>query len=122
MVRRYYGNPILKGMPCRGKRHTVKRHEKGRRVSEKNPKGPIYRECPHLAHLDPIEFDEVDALLKAKNDKFHRKLVNGIDPLWQVSRKRTVFPGPVRLLLVLRLALRLRRQRRDRELDVLGQP
>jgi site-specific DNA recombinase len=93
MVRRYYRNTMLKGRPCRGTRHTVKRHEKGRRVSEKNPKGPIYRECPHLAHLDPILFDELNALLTAKNDKYHRKLVNGIDPLWQVSRKRTVFPG-----------------------------
>lgn len=93
MVRRYYGNPILKGMPGRGFRHTEKRHETGRRVSVKNPKGPIFRECPHLAHLDVIEFDELNALLEAKNDKHRRKLVNGIDPLWQVSRKRTVFPG-----------------------------
>ena len=93
MVRRYYRNPLLKGMPCRGKRHTIKHHEKGRRVSVPNPKGPVFRECPHLAHLDPMEFDELNALLETKNDKYHRKLVNGIDPLWQVSRKRTRFPG-----------------------------
>ena len=59
----------------------------------KNPLGPIYRQCPHLAHLDPAEFDELNALLEAKNDKYHRKRVNGIDPLWQVSRKRTRFPA-----------------------------
>jgi hypothetical protein len=93
MVRRFYSNPILKGMPCRGTRHTVKHHEKGRRVSVKNPKGPVFRECPHLAHLAPVEFDELNALLAAKNDKYRRKLVNGVDPLWRVSRKRTVFPG-----------------------------
>ncbi|MEI8373280.1 MAG: hypothetical protein WCJ35_10665 [Planctomycetota bacterium] len=93
MVRRYYSNTLLKGMPCRGKRHTIKHHEKGRRVSVPNPKGPVFREYPHLAHLDPIDFDELNVLLKAKNDKYHRKLVNGIDPRWQVSRKRTRFPG-----------------------------
>jgi hypothetical protein len=43
-----------------------------------------------LAHVDAVEFDEVNALLKAKNDKYHRKLVNRIDFLWQVWRKRTV--------------------------------
>lgn len=93
MLRRYYDNTILKGMPCRGKRHTVKHHEKGKRVSVPNPKGPHYRNCPHLAHLDPFVFDELNLLLEAKNDKFRRKRVNGVDPLWNVSRKRTVFPG-----------------------------
>jgi hypothetical protein len=93
MVRRYYSNPLLKGQPGRGFRHTIKHHEKGRRISVPNPKGPIFRDCPHLAHVDPAEFDEVNTLLKAKNDKFHRKLINGVDPLWRVSRKRTVFPG-----------------------------
>ena len=93
MVRRYYGNPLMKGMAQRGKRHTIKHHEDGRRVSVPNTQGPTFRECQHLAHLDPMEFDELNALLEAKNDKFHRKLVNGVDPLWQVSRKRTRFPG-----------------------------
>ena len=41
----------------------------------------------------PDRMAQVNALLDAKNDKYHRKLVNGIDPLWRVSRKRTVFPG-----------------------------
>ena len=58
-----------------------------------NPKGPNFRDCPHLAHVDPVEFDEVNALLKAKNDKYHRKPVNGTIPCGSVSRKRTVFPG-----------------------------
>ena len=43
--------------------------------------------------LIPIEFDEVNAMLDAKNDKFRRKPVNGHDPLWRVSRKRTIFPA-----------------------------
>jgi site-specific DNA recombinase len=93
MVRRYYRNTILKGQPGRGFRHTVKHHQSGRRMSVPNPKGPVFRECPHLAHVDPVEFDEVNALLAAKNDKYHHKLVDGVDPLWRTSRKRTVFPG-----------------------------
>ncbi len=93
MVRRLYRNPLLKGSPGRGFRHTEKRFEKGHRVSVPNPKGPIFWECPHLAHLEPLEFDELNARLDAKNDKYHRKLVNGTDPRWQVSRKRTRFPG-----------------------------
>ncbi len=76
MVRRYFSNPLLKGQPGRGFRHTIKHHETGRRISVPNPKGPIFRDCPHLAHVDPIEFDEVNASLKAKNDKFRRAHVS----------------------------------------------
>ena len=93
MVRRYYSNPLLKGQPGRGFRHTIKHHASGRRISVPNPDGPIFRDCPHLAHVDPVEFDEVNAMLKAQNDKYHRKLVNGHDPLYRVSRKRTIFPA-----------------------------
>ena len=122
MVRRYYANPILKGMPCRGTRHTVKYHEKGSRVSEKNPKGPTYRECPHLAHIDPAEFDELNVLLNAKNDKYPPKACEwSRSPLEGVAQADGV-PGPACLLLVLRLALRLGRQRGDGEPDVLRQP
>jgi hypothetical protein len=53
-VRRFYSNPILKGFPQRGARHTIKHHETGRRISVPNPKGPSFFECPHLAHLDPV--------------------------------------------------------------------
>jgi site-specific DNA recombinase len=49
MVIRITANPLLKGMPCRSLKHTVKHHETGRRVSVKNPDGPSYYECPHLA-------------------------------------------------------------------------
>ena len=53
-------------MPGRGFKRTVKRHETGRRVSEKNPDGPIFREYPHLAHVDPDLFDEVNRLLETQ--------------------------------------------------------
>jgi len=92
-VRIFYHNPILKGMPWRGSRETVKHNETGRRISVKSPKGPVFRACPHLAHVDPILFDEVNALLIAKNANRGRVPVNGTDPLWRVPRKRTRFPG-----------------------------
>jgi hypothetical protein len=93
MVRRITRNPLLKGMPGRGWKHTVKHHETGRRVSVKNPKGPQFREFPHLAHVSPAEWDEVNALLDTANARFGRKSVEGDDPLRGVPRKRTRFPG-----------------------------
>jgi hypothetical protein len=93
MVRRITANPLLKGMPGRGFKHTVKHHETGRRVSVRNPDGPVYREYPNLAHVDGMTFDEVNAILDAANARMGRKPVNGTDPRWQVPRKRTRFPG-----------------------------
>jgi hypothetical protein len=58
-----------------------------------NPKGPVFCEYPHLAHLDPVEFDELNDLLRARNSRYRRKRVNGIDPFLRVPRKRTRFPG-----------------------------
>jgi site-specific DNA recombinase len=92
-VRRFYSNPILKGLPQRGVRHTVKHNETGRRISVPNPKGPSYYEAPHLAHLEPAFFDELNARLEAKNATQARKPVNGTDLRWRVPRKRTRFPG-----------------------------
>jgi site-specific DNA recombinase len=92
-VRRFYSNPILKGFPQRGARRTKKHNESGRRISVPNPKGPSYYPAPHLAHLDPVFFDELNAALKAKNSNHGRKPVNGADPRFRVPRKRTRFPG-----------------------------
>jgi site-specific DNA recombinase len=92
-VRRLTRNPLLKGMAGRGFKHTVKRHGDGRRVSVRNPKGPRFKHYPHLAHVDPAEFDEVNALLDKANKGFGRKPRNGADPRGGVPRKRTRFPG-----------------------------
>jgi hypothetical protein len=62
-------------------------------VSVKNPKGPVYRDCPHLAHLIPVEFDDLNVAMQANNDRYRRKPKNGVDPCWQRPRKRTRFPG-----------------------------
>jgi site-specific DNA recombinase len=93
MVRRYYSNPLLKGKPGRGFKHTVKHNESGRRKSVKNPDGPLFRDCPHLAYFSEEEFDLVNAELRKKNGNFKRPPVNGSDPLLRVPRKRTRFPG-----------------------------
>ena len=93
MVRHFFANTLLKGAPRRGTRHSIKHHETGRRVSVRNPDGPIYRSEPHLAQLDEVEFDTLNELLRAKNANNGRKPVNGQDPRHFVPRKRTRFPG-----------------------------
>lgn len=93
MVRRATANAVLKGLPGRGFKHTVKHHGTGRRVSVKNPKGPTFREYPHLAHVEPDLWDEVNRLLEEANRDFGRKPVDGSDPLRGRPKKRTCFPG-----------------------------
>lgn len=93
MVLRFYRNPLLKGMPQRGRMATVKHHGTGKRQSKKNPKGPTYYEASHLAYFEPDEFDELVALLAERNRDYRRKNVNGVDPRANVPRKRTRFPG-----------------------------
>jgi site-specific DNA recombinase len=92
MVARFYGNPLLKGEPQRGRKHTVKHHETGRRVSVNNPQGPKYYHAPHLAHLTRDEFDELNLLLAAKNACHRRKRISGLDPLFRRARTSR-FPG-----------------------------
>jgi len=93
MVRRFFKNPLLKGKPARGTLMTIKFFEEGRRKSVKNPDGPTYRDCPHLAYFSEAEFDSLNAALSGKNSAFRRKRVAGEDPLSRVPRKRTRFPG-----------------------------
>jgi site-specific DNA recombinase len=89
MVLRHYRNPLLKGMPQRGKMRTVKQHGSGKRVSKRNPKGPTFYHAPHLAFLDPIEFDELQVLLDDRNARYRRKGKNGEDTHLRVPRQRT---------------------------------
>jgi len=93
LVRSFYKNLLLIGRSGRGFRHTVKHNETGRRISVKNPDGPVIIEVPHLAHVDRGEFEEVNRLLDAQNKGLGRKPVNGNDPLQGRPRKRTKFPG-----------------------------
>ncbi|WP_417379054.1 recombinase family protein [Gimesia sp.] len=90
MTLRYYRNSILKGLPARGTMHTTKKHKTGRRSSTLNPKGPTYREEPHLAFFSPDEIDPVLEALEKKNAHYKRKKkTNGVDSRYQVPKKRT---------------------------------
>jgi hypothetical protein len=90
MVRRFYKNRILGGAPGRGFRHTVKRHETGRRVSVVNPEGPKFCNFSQLAHVDLAELDAVNLML----DKVNANLGSGAD---HRCRRQTRFPaGPAR--------------------------
>jgi site-specific DNA recombinase len=93
MVRRFFANTLLKGMPCRGGKATVKRHETGRRVSIKNPGGERYYKCDHLVILEEAEFDDLNRNLTEHFKNRGRKPVDGVDPRFRVPRKRTRFPG-----------------------------
>jgi hypothetical protein len=93
MVRRITRNPILKGMPSRGRRRTRKHHETGRRISVPNPDGPKYFSAPHLAFWSAEDFDDINARLDQKNKGKGRKPINGQDPRLNVPWKRTRFPG-----------------------------
>ncbi len=93
MVLRFYRNPILKGMPQRGKTTTVKHHGSGKRSPKKNPKGPTYYEAPHLAFFEPAEFDDLVALLAKRNSQYGQKKINGVHPRTNMSWKRSRFPG-----------------------------
>ncbi len=93
MVRRVTANTVLKGMPQRGKKHTVKHHETGRRISVTNPAGPNYYECPHLIHVPAELWDEVNELLETSNAGLGRKPVEGRDGRAGVPKSTTVWPA-----------------------------
>ena len=92
-VRRCTGNPILIGLPWRGRKESKKHYESGKRVSRKNPKGPKFYPAPHLAFVTPAEFNALNSLLDKTNAKHRRRFVNGVDPLLNTPRKRTRFPA-----------------------------
>jgi hypothetical protein len=50
--------------------------------------------CEPYGYIKPAGAKTLDdRLLEVENEKYRRKLVNGIDPFWRLSRKRTRFPG-----------------------------
>jgi hypothetical protein len=93
MVRRFYSNTLLMGKPQRGKMHTQKHHETGRRRSVKNPKGPNYYDAPHLAFFDEEFFRELNSALDQKNACYAHAKSEGHASSPRRSRKRTHFPG-----------------------------
>lgn len=85
MVRRLYRNRLLGGAPGRGFRHTVKHHGRGSRISVPSPHGPVFIDCPHLAHVELAELDALNAALADSNSKLGRK--KGF------TRRGTRYPG-----------------------------
>ena len=92
MVRRLYHNPLLKGTPQRGARHTEKHNQTGRRISVVNPAGPTYRDEPHLAHFEAAELDSVLAEVDAHHAALGRRKDSADDRVPN-NRKRSRFPG-----------------------------
>ena len=92
MVKRLYHNPILKGKPQRGAKHSVKKNQTGKRTSVVNPDGPTYRDEPHLAHFEAAELDSVLADVDAHHAKLGRRKASP-DERAHNTRKRTRFPG-----------------------------
>ncbi len=95
MVRRITANPLLKGMPYRGRLYTKKHNETGRRICAKNPDGPQYYPCPHLQVVDSALFDEVNEIISKQNQKLGRKVSCNTDPRSQFPQKRSRFPGGI---------------------------
>lgn len=93
MVKRVTRNTLLKGYPYRGALKTVKHFETGRRVPVRNPDGPVYRHCPHLAHIDPDEFDAVNAVMDGATRGRGRRPADGREPRAGFPSRRTRFPG-----------------------------
>tara|TARA_R110002020_G_scaffold189419_1_gene388376 strand:- start:443 stop:2356 length:1914 start_codon:yes stop_codon:yes gene_type:complete len=90
MVLRLYRNPLLKGLPERGIKHTIKHNETGRRIAVPNPNGSIHREEPHLAYFTSSQIDPVLAAVAEKNASCKRQSRrNGRDCRTRVPKKRT---------------------------------
>lgn len=89
MVLRFYRNSLLIGKPGRGFRHTIKLNEQGRRISVPNPKGPEYRDEPHLAFLNSEEWETWKTDMERHHATCRRKCNNGIDSRSHVPKKRT---------------------------------
>ncbi len=95
MVRRITSNSLLKGMPSRGRLHTVKHYQSGRRICVKNPNGPQYYSCSHLQAIDAALFDEVNEILSKRNQKLGRKVSCNADRRSQFPQKRSRFPSGI---------------------------
>jgi DNA invertase Pin-like site-specific DNA recombinase len=94
MVARVTHNPMLKGVRVRNDKIARRINKTGRHVSVKAPTSErLERICPHLAFIETERYDRVIAMLKAKNNHYKRKRVNGVDPRKNISKKRTMWPG-----------------------------
>ncbi len=93
-VPQFFRNSILKGLRVRNMRMNVRVNRSGKRKSVRAPESErLVRFCPNLVIIEPSRFDRVMRLLDARNGKYRRKSVDGLDPRQNKPRKRTVWPG-----------------------------
>jgi DNA invertase Pin-like site-specific DNA recombinase len=94
LVTQLVHNPILKGVRVRNRKVSTRVNQTGRRKSVAAPPGErLERAVPHLAFIEPDRYDRLIQTLDARNAKYRRKGVNGIDTRKDVPKKRTVWPG-----------------------------
>lgn len=93
MVRRLTHNPILKGVRERNRKVARRINKTGRRRSvDAAPEELLERHCPHLAFIETELYDLVIQQLRRRNEK-NTRVKDGLDPLKNRPRKRTVWPG-----------------------------
>ncbi|MBL9091590.1 MAG: recombinase family protein [Planctomycetaceae bacterium] len=93
MVKNFYSNPLLMGVARRGVMHNVKKHEAGRRKPAKNPDGPEFYDCPHLAILSKDEFDDLQLLFKENALHYKKSSDERASSRLGIPRKSTRYPG-----------------------------
>lgn len=94
MVARITHNPILKGIRVRNNKMSRRVNKTGRRRSVNAPPHErLERHCPHLAFFEPSYYDRVVRKADVRNAKYRRAGKNGTDPLQNVPKKRSRFPG-----------------------------
>jgi DNA invertase Pin-like site-specific DNA recombinase len=94
LVTQLVHNPILKGVRVRNRKMAKRVNQTGRRKSVPAPPGErLERQVPHLAFIEPERYDRLIRQLDARNAKYRRKGVDGVDPRKDVPKKRTVWPG-----------------------------
>jgi DNA invertase Pin-like site-specific DNA recombinase len=94
MVTRLIHNPILKGVRVRNKKLSKRVNQTGHRKAVPAPPSErLERLCPHLAFIQPARYDRLLGMLDARNAKYRRRGVNGVDTRKNVPKKRTIWPG-----------------------------
>lgn len=94
MVGRITRNSILKGVRFRNEMMSRRVNKTGRRKCVKAPPEELLvRHCPHLQFIEPQRYDRVLRLVNARNAKYRRKGVNGIDQRKNIPKKQTAWPG-----------------------------
>lgn len=94
LVTQLIHNPILKGIRVRNKKMSKRVNQTGRRKAVPAPLSErLERDCPHLAFIEPSRYDRLIRMLDARNAKYRRKGIGGIDPRKNVPKKRTLWPG-----------------------------